>query len=254
MHQRQLAQQRLEQDLRLAEQIQKSFLPAQLPEVPGLHFVAEYRPAYSVGGDFYDVFWIGPEKLGLIVGDVSGKGVSAALLMARVSSDLRAAVLGEPGPAAAMTRVNKSVLDRGQHDIFVTAIAMTIDVSTRRMTLASAGHLPPYVARADGSVVRVDGGASTPIGLFEAPAYEQIDLWLGRGDVIVLCTDGVSEATSPAGEQFGFDRFEASIRAASRDADRLAASLLGDVHAHVGTAPQYDDLTLLLCGFDAQGS
>jgi sigma-B regulation protein RsbU (phosphoserine phosphatase) len=249
MHQRQLAQQRLEQDLQLAQQIQKSFLPSQLPEVPGVRFVAEYRPAYSVGGDFYDVFWVGPGRLGVILGDVSGKGVSAALLMARVSSDLRAAVLGEPDTANAMTRVNKSVLERQQHDIFVTAIAMTIDVAARRVTFTNAGHLPPFVARADGSVLRVEGGASTPIGLFEGAAYEYLDLWLGDGDVIVFCTDGVSEATSPAGEQFGFERFEESLRHAPRRTELMSAKLLADVHAHVGTAPQYDDLTLLLCGF-----
>lgn len=251
MHQQKLAQQRLEQDLLLAEQIQKSFLPSQLPEVPELRFVAEYRPAYSVGGDFYDVFAVGPGKLGVIIGDVSGKGVSAALLMARVSSDLRAAVIGEPDPQSAMARVNKSVLERGQHDIFVTAIAMTIDIAHRRITFSSAGHVPPFIARADGSVVRIDGGASTPIGLFEGAAYEQMDLWLAAGDVIVLCTDGVSEATSPSGEQFGFERLEASLQGAPRDTARLAAALMGDVHAHVSTAPQYDDLTLLLCGFVA---
>lgn len=249
MHQRQLAQQRLEQDLRLAQQIQKSFLPSQLPEVPGVRFVAEYRPAYSVGGDFYDVFWVGPGKLGVILGDVSGKGVSAALLMARVSSDLRAAVLGEPDPSSAMARVNRSVLERQQHDIFVTAIAMTIEVATRRVTFTNAGHLPPFVARADGTVVRVEGGASTPIGLFDGAAYEHLDLWLGEGDIVVFCTDGVSEATGPSGEQLGFDRIEASLRAAPRSTAGMAARVLADVHAHVGSAPQYDDLTLLLCGF-----
>lgn len=249
MHQRQLAQQRLEQDLRLAQQIQKSFLPSQLPEVPGLRFVAEYRPAYSVGGDFYDVFWVGPGKLGVILGDVSGKGVSAALLMARVSSDLRAAVLGEPDPSSAMARVNRSVLERQQHDIFVTAIAMTIDVATRRVTFTNAGHLPPFVARADGTVVRIEGGASTPIGLFDGAAYEHLDLWLGEGDIVAFCTDGVSEATGTTGEQFGFERFEGSLRSSPRSTVDMAARVLTDVHAHVGSAPQYDDLTLLLCGF-----
>lgn len=251
MHQQKLAQQRLEQDLRLAEQIQKSFLPPSLPEVHGVRFVAEYRPAYSVGGDFYDVFWVGPGKLGVIIGDVSGKGVSAALLMARVSSDLRAAVLGEPDPAHAMARVNRSVLERGQHDIFVTAIAMTIDVAQRRITFASAGHVPPFIGRADRSVVRIDGAASTPIGLFDGAVYEQMDLWLAPEDVLVLCTDGVTEATALSGDQFGFDRIDATLRSGPRDAPRLAERLMADVAAHVGTAPQYDDLTLLLCGFEA---
>src|SRR5262249_27259401 len=149
---------RFQQDLLLAEQIQKSFLPEQLPDAPGIEFFTEYRPAYSVGGDFYDVFRLSPRKIGIFVGDVSGKGVAAALLMARVSSDLRAAALAEPEPAQALARVNEAVLERRQHDTFVTAIYLTMDVTTRRVVLANAGHPLPLVKRADGSVERVEGG------------------------------------------------------------------------------------------------
>ncbi len=250
MHQESLRQQRLEQDLVLAEQIQKSFLPRTLPSVPGLEFVTEYRPAYSVGGDFYDVFWMGPGRIGIAIGDVSGKGVSAALLMARVSSDLRAAALAEHEPAAALERVNRAVLERHQPDIFVTAIFLILDVRTRRVVLSNAGHLPPFIRRrCTGELERIDRGTGTAIGIFDDVVFEQAELTLDVGDAMVLCTDGVLEATDVQGRQFGFDRLEKSLSAgSSTHAGDIAARLQRDLRLHVGDASQYDDLTLVVCG------
>lgn len=249
LHQASLAQQRMQHDLNLAQQIQKSFLPSSLPTPPDLSFVAEYRPAYSVGGDFYDVFWQGRDRIGCVIGDVSGKGVAAALLMARVSSDLRTAMLTERGPAGALARVNRELVGRGQHDIFVTVVALSLHVPTRTITLANAGHLPPYIRRAEeGELVRVDDATSCPLGLFDVIEYEQADVRLLPGDTLVLTTDGVQEATSERGEQFGFGRVETALAHGGSTPEEIAARLLGALRAHVGAAPQYDDLTLLLCG------
>jgi len=248
-HQESLKQQRLQQDLQLAEQIQKSFLPQQLPAVQGIEFVAEYRPAYSVGGDFYDVFWLDQQRLGVFVGDVSGKGVSAALLMARISSDLRVAALAEPDPAAALRRVNRIVLERRQHDIFVTGVYLTLDTRTRELVIANAGHIPPYVRRrGDGVIERLDQAAGTPIGAFEEAEYETARVTLQPGDSFILTTDGVLEATSARGEQFGFERMEVAISHGSSRAHDVVARLLRDVRAHVGDAQPYDDLTLIAFG------
>jgi serine phosphatase RsbU (regulator of sigma subunit) len=249
MHQESLKQQRLQQDLLLAEQIQKSFLPRQLPSVAGLDFVTDYRPAYSVGGDFYDLFWLDPERVGVFIGDVSGKGVSAALLMARISSDLRVAALAEKDPARALARVNQTVLERKQHDIFVTGIYLTLDVKTRQITLANAGHLPPFIRhQARGELERVEGGSGTAIGIFDEAVYEQSVLQLHPGDTLVLCTDGVLEATDELGEQFGFDRLELSLSSGSSRPRDLAERLQRDLREHVRDAPQYDDLTLIVLG------
>jgi serine phosphatase RsbU (regulator of sigma subunit)/pSer/pThr/pTyr-binding forkhead associated (FHA) protein len=249
LHQESLKQQRLQQDLLLAEQIQKSFLPRQLPVVEGMEFVAEYRPAYAIGGDFYDVFWLARERLGVFIGDVSGKGVSAALLMARISSDLRVAALAEGDPGAALARVNRAVLERRQPDIFVTGIYLTLDVRTREVTLANAGHLPPLVRRREkGALERIEGAAGTPIGVFEEAIYETATLVLGEGDTLVLCTDGALEATSAGSEQFGFQRLERSLAGGASAPAELVHRLLRDLRAHVGEAPQYDDLTLVACG------
>ncbi len=255
LHQESLKQQRLQQDLQLAEQIQKSFLPQQLPEVMGIEFVAEYRPAYSVGGDFYDVFWLDDRRLGIFIGDVSGKGVSAALLMARISSDLRVAALAERDPAAALRRVNRTVLDRKQHDIFVTGIYLTLDTETREVVVANAGHIPPYIRRsAGGRIERVDHAAGTPIGAFEEAEYEPVTVRLQAGDTIVLSTDGLLEATSPRGEQYGFSRMEKAIGAGSSRAAEIIGRLMRDMREHVGDALPYDDLTLLTFGIVDPGA
>ncbi|HTJ83788.1 MAG TPA: SpoIIE family protein phosphatase [Polyangiaceae bacterium] len=252
LHQAELAHERLERDLSLAEQIQKSFLPLAMPEVAGVTFVAEYRPAYSIGGDFYDVFTLTDGRIGCVIGDVSGKGVSAALLMARVSSDLRTALLTEKGPAAALSRVNRELVQRGQHDIFVTAVAMILDPDTGEVTLSNAGHMPPYVRHRDlGSYERIDRGASSPLGLFVEIPYEAVSVSLAEGDTLVLSTDGIHEATSERGQQLGFEGFEAALARGTSHPKNLAESILSAVRAHVGQAPQYDDLTLVLCGVGA---
>ena len=252
MHAESLKQQRLQQDLLLAEQIQKSFLPRQLPSVEGIEFVTEYRPAYSVGGDFYDLFWLDHERIGVFIGDVSGKGVSAALLMARISSDLRVAALAESSPARAISRVNQAVLERKQHDIFVTGIYLSLDVKTKQLTLANAGHLPPFVRRKTrGELVRVEGGSGTAIGIFDEAVYEQTVVQLEPGDTLVLCTDGILEATDELGEQFGFERLELSLSSGTSRPKDVADRLQRDLREHVGDAAQYDDVTMILLGVAA---
>lgn len=248
MYTESLKAQRLAQDMQLAQQIQKSFLPRQLPAVAGLEFVTEYQPAYSVGGDFYDLFWLDERRIGLFIGDVAGKGVSAALLMARITSDLRLAALAEPSAADVMARVNKSVLERKQHEVFVTGIYMTLDVVSHEVVMANAGHLPPLVRRRGRGVIQpVEEGTGTAIGFFDEATYEQVSFILEPGDTLVLCTDGVLEATDVHGVQFGVERFEASIAGGEWTAHGVSERLLNDLRTHVGDAPQYDDLTLIVC-------
>ncbi len=251
MHQESLARERLAQDLVLAQQIQKSFLPSALPTVESIRFVADYEPAYSIGGDFYDVFWVSPDRIGVIIGDVSGKGVSAALLMARVSSatSVPRCSARRATPARSLDVVNRTIVARGQTDIFVTALCLSIDVATRMVWFASAGHMPPYIRRGSSRVVqRIDAATSAPLGLFDDVVYESATLALDAHDTLVLSTDGVVEATSERGEQFGFGRMEASLASGSTSPEEVCDRLLADVRAHVGAAPQNDDLTHDLCG------
>ena len=250
-HLESLRQERLRQDLELAQQIQMSFLPRQLPEAPGIEFVTEYKPAYSVGGDFYDVFWLNYDRIGVFIGDVSGKGVSAALLMARISSDLRLAATIEPDPGRALEHVNRIVLERRQTEVFVTGVYLTLDVKTREITIANAGHMAPIIRkRATGSLVRIEGGEGTAIGIFDDADYPSQKVKLEAGDTLILCTDGVFEATNLEGEQFSAVRFENSLAMGSSHPRALTKRLLSDLHAHVGEAPQSDDITILVVGVD----
>ncbi len=253
MHQQALRQQRLQLDLQMAEQIQKSFLPRHLPSVPGIEFATKYRPAYQVGGDFYDVFWISYDKIGLLIGDVAGKGVSAALLMARITSDLRLAAMMVPDPSQVMGHVNRIVYERSQPDVFITAIYMTMDVRTHKVMLANAGHLPPLLRRRFGTKLeRIEGGSATAIGIFDDTEFEQVEFELQPGDTLLFTTDGVIEATNGQGVQFGVAHLERAVASTfTTRPTEIVARIEQDIQIHMGTAAQNDDLTVIACGIAA---
>lgn len=239
---------RLWHDLALAAEIQRSFLPREVIEVEGLELFAEYRAAYTVGGDFYDVFWVGPDRLAVFVGDISGKGISAALLMARISSELRVAALTHVDPVTVLTAINSATLSRGQPELFFTAIYFTLDVKTGEVLLANAGHPTPYVRRADGIVEPVTGGRACPIGILEDPGFTATRASLARGDALVLYTDGVIEAVGLDGSFYGQDRLEACLAGVgARTPHAIAEQILRSVDAHAAQGPMNDDLTLFLC-------
>lgn len=247
LHADHLRQQRLEQDLRLAQQIQKSFLPRTLPKPDQVEFHTEYLPVFTVGGDFYDLFWVDDRRVGVFIGDVAGKGVAAALLMARVSSDLRVAVLADGSPRQVMGRVNQAMLEREQPEVFVTGIFLTLEVDTGRVVLTNAGHCPPLVRRADGRVERIDAGHSTAIGFFRDTFFGEAELTLRRGDALMLYTDGIIEAASGSGDQFGNQRLAESLADAGDGAQAIAQRVLEDVQEHTATSPPGDDVTLIIC-------
>jgi serine phosphatase RsbU (regulator of sigma subunit) len=249
VHIESLKQQRVQQDLLLAREIQQSFLPQQIPVAPHTEIATEYRPAFTVGGDFYDLFYLNERQLCFFIGDVAGKGVSAALLMARLSSDLRLAALAEQQPARALEVVNRSMLERGQHDIFTTAVCMTLDVENGTVLLSNAGHVPPLLRRgADGIVEPILGGSGTALGFFEGEEFPQARFDLEPGDALLLCTDGVLEAANPHGEAFGLERLQVSMQGGALSAAELAQRVLMDLSLHVREAPQYDDITLMVLG------
>jgi serine phosphatase RsbU (regulator of sigma subunit) len=249
MHQELLKQQRLAQDLRFAEQVQRSFLPQRLPNVPGFAFASHYDPAFEVGGDFYDLIDLGDGCTGLLIGDVSGKGVGAALRMARMSSELRFCAMAEAQPAAVMARANRTLLETSQDEIFVTALYARLDPRTRMLTLSNAGHLPPMIRHTiEGDVTRVEGATGLALGVLAEAVFEQEEVQLMPGDTVLLYTDGLTEAENLTQEQYGFDRLERSLAPGPSDADAILRRVLTDVRTHVGDAPQYDDLTVVAVG------
>ncbi len=246
-HEESLKRDRLGYDLELAAQIQKSFLPREVLSVEGVELFAEYRAAYSIGGDFYDVFWVAPDRLGVFIGDISGKGISGALLMARISSEMRVAALAHVEPVAVLTTMNKALIGRNQPELFFTAIYLTLDVKSGEVVLANAGHPSPYCSRSDGTLVEITDGAAGPVGIVDDPQFEATFLRLDHGDSLVLYTDGVVEAAAADGTLYGSDRLELALADAGTRPTDIAERIIASVRAHVADVPANDDLTLFIC-------
>lgn len=246
-HDESLARTRLDYDLQLAQQIQRSFLPREVVAVEGMDLFAEYLAAYSVGGDFYDVFWVAPRRLGVFIGDIAGKGVAGALLMARISSEMRMAALTHVDPVEVLTTMNKALIARQQPEVFFTAIYLTLDVDTGQVVLANAGHPMPYCARAGGGLEEITEGAGAPVGILDDPMFESTTLQLANGDSLVLYTDGVVEAAAADGSLYGSDRLERALGRTWVRAQDAAELILASVREHVGRADLNDDLTMLIC-------
>ena len=247
MHDESLVEDRFRHDLALAATIQKSFLPREVVAVEGVELFAEYRAAYAVGGDFYDVFWVGTDRLAVFIGDISGKGISGALLMARISSELRVAALAHIEPVAVLTAMNNATLGRAQSELFFTAIYFTLDVKTGEVVLANAGHPAPYLCGRDGIARPITGGAACPVGILDEPTFVSTTFNLDHGETLVLYTDGVIEAANADGALYGDAPLEASLAGHRLRPHVIAENILAGVNRHTAGAPANDDLTLFIC-------
>jgi PAS domain S-box-containing protein len=233
---------RIEQELRVARMIQQTLLPKSLPDLEGYQIAAYYQSAREVGGDFYDFLRLPDGRLGLIVGDVSGKGVPAAIMMATTRTLLRAAYhLGSPGEI--LEQVNDALFPDIPPNMFVTCLAALLDSRTGRLQYANAGHDPPYIRHAAGvSKLRATG---MPLGLMPNMSYEQKEITLQPGENILLYSDGLLEAHSPQREMFGFPRMQGHVSAHPEGAS-LIDSLLAELERFTGEDwEQEDDITLL---------
>ena len=233
---------RIEQELRVARMIQHALLPKSLPELEGYQIAAYYQSAREVGGDFYDFLRLPDGRLGLIVGDVSGKGVPAAIVMATTRTLLRAAYhLASPGEI--LEQVNDALFPDIPPNMFATCLAALLDSRTGRLQYANAGHDPPYIRHAAGvSELRATG---MPLGLMPNMSYEQKEITLQPGENILLYSDGLLEAHSPQREMFGFPRMQGHISAHPEGAS-LIDSLLAELERFTGDDwEQEDDITLL---------
>jgi sigma-B regulation protein RsbU (phosphoserine phosphatase) len=251
MHETLVAQAGLERDLKLAHQVQLSFLPKRPPHVPGYEFFAHYKAAQEVGGDYYDFIPMPGQKVAVMVGDVAGKGVPAALLMAKVSSDARFSMLTEPDPAQAIFRLNELMQEAGLLDRFVTLAAAVLDPVHHQVAFVSAGHLPPLLyRRANGTVI--EGAprdkAGFPLGVADGIPYEACTVQLAPGDVLVLFTDGVTEAKDKTDQEFGSERAVGVIKASSPKVGVIGPQLVGAVEQHARGCKQHDDITVVAFG------
>lgn len=245
LHQRLLARDRIDHDLRLARQIQRNLLPRDPPRVAGVDIAVHYEPAFHVGGDFYDFLWRDQQQLSIVVGDVSGKAISGALFMARVTSEIRAvASLGSP--ARVIERVNRALAEIADDGMFVTLVYVTIDLRRNTIRFCNAGHTTPLLRRGDEVLsLEFDRARCMPVGVLPSLQCDEVEVPLIPGDVLLLYTDGIIEARSMKGEFYGQDRLVEAVTAAPSTARGLLDQVLADVDSFVEAAPQADDQTVV---------
>jgi serine phosphatase RsbU (regulator of sigma subunit)/anti-sigma regulatory factor (Ser/Thr protein kinase) len=243
---------RIEQELRVAQLIQQQFLPQELPDLPGWQVAAYYGPAREVGGDFYDFIKLPDDQIGIVVGDVTDKGVPAALVMATTHSILRAEAPRLIAPSEVLTRVNNLLVEEMPAHMFVTCLYAVLDPASGRLRYANAGHNVPYVSTEGGvTELRATG---MPLGLLPEMTYEEKEATLALGDTVLLHSDGLAEAHNPEREMFGFPRV-ASLTGEASDGEVLIDRLLKELQEFTGAGvEQEDDITLVTIGRRAAGA
>jgi sigma-B regulation protein RsbU (phosphoserine phosphatase) len=238
---------RYTKELEIAKEIQDSFLPETVPRLEGYGIAAANEPAMEIGGDLYDFIPAGKNREGFVIADVSGKGVSAALYMALSRTLLHASGEAEGDPSRAVRVANRLIAEDARSGMFITVFYGVLDAAERTFTYVNAGHNPPLLVRRDGTACWLGGAKGIALGVVPevniTPASEE----LAPGDVLVLYTDGVTEAFNTADEFFGEERLAACIgeyRAGS--AEEILAALLREIRAFTGAAPQSDDITVIV--------
>jgi serine phosphatase RsbU (regulator of sigma subunit) len=236
---------RIEQDLRVARSIQQASLPKEVPETEGWKITPYYQPAREVGGDFYDFHLLSEGRLGVVVGDATGKGVPAALVMSTTSGMLQLAAQSSEfsSPGEVLAEVNETLLARIPTNMFVTCFYAILDPESGSLSYANAGHDLPYVRRGgEAEELRATG---MPLGLMPGMGYEEKETILNSGEAALLYSDGLVEAHDPEGEMFSFPRLRAII-AQHGEERALGDILMEELYSFVGEGwEQEDDITLL---------
>jgi serine phosphatase RsbU (regulator of sigma subunit)/dihydrofolate reductase len=255
-----LSRAKLEREFEIAREVQERLFPQTFPNVPGVEMAAHCRPAQAVGGDYYDLIDIrdgspadaghGCDRLGIAIGDISGKGMSAALLMASLHASLRGQVLGGAGDLGTkMANINRLLYDASDSNRYATFFYAELDCTSRTLHYVNGGHNPPAVLRKEDAAWRVfrlgDGGPA--IGLLVGAVYQEQTLQLLPGDILLGFTDGISEAMNAEEDEWGEDRMIAEAQAhADLSAEELLQHLFRAADSFAAGAPQHDDMTMVV--------
>jgi len=244
---------RMEEELNIGREIQMSMVPLTFPAFPtrdefSVH--AALHPAREVGGDFYDFYFVDQDRFCFCVGDVSGKGVPAALFMAVTQTLVKSRATDDPSTASILTHVNNELSVNNKESMFVTVFLGILDLKTGTVTYTNAGHNPPYIKRADGELVRLDRRHGPIIGAVEGLKYGEDEQALGSADTLFMFTDGVTEAMNEDGRLYGDDRLETLLTARHfASVEEMIEVGVDDVWAHQGDAEQADDVTVMAVSF-----
>jgi serine phosphatase RsbU (regulator of sigma subunit) len=243
----------LERELEIGREIQSGFLPRELPQPPGWEIAARFQPAHEVAGDFYDAFYLGEEKVSLVVGDVCDKGVGAALFMALVRSLFRALALrnfATKGSDAArleytITQTNDYIVEtHGNSNMFATAFVAALDLKSKSITYVNAGQNPPLII--GNNRVRAELVRTGPaIGVIPGMKFDVLDARLETGETLLAYTDGVTDAVDPNRNEFSANRLESLAQLEHSSAADLLDAIQSELRNHIASVPQIDDITLL---------
>ncbi|NBW95686.1 MAG: hypothetical protein EBR28_02890 [Planctomycetia bacterium] len=248
-HEERLSQEQLRRDLELAHRVQQGLLPARPPDIPGYETFDYYEPARQISGDFFSYVPLSDRRTAVVLADVSGKGVSAALVMAALSADVRYCLASEPDVARAVSRINESLCRSGWEDRFATLVVAVLDPRVHRVTLVNAGHMPPLVRDASGGIHPVGVEESGfPLGVDPDHVYAAVEVGVAPGSTLVLYTDGISEAMDHAHRTYGLARLQRVIGEAGGGAGELGRRILADVERHAAGQVRSDDICLVCVG------
>jgi len=238
---------RMEQELQMARELQAGFIPRDTPDVPGWEIAARWYPARQVSGDYFDFLNSAPDKLDVVIGDVSDKGMPAALFMTLTRSLVRASMADTPSPAAGIARANRLLCADASRGMFVTLFYLALDARSGELTYVNAGHNPPLLYRPGAAEMRPLARTGMLLGVEPAATYEEHSARLAPGDLLLLYTDGVTDAINPAGQLFGKARLEELIRReCHRPAEQILERLTEAVRGFTLQTAPFDDITLVL--------
>lgn len=236
---------RLDSDLALARDVMEDLLPQATPALAGFDIAGAHESSLAVGGDYYEFIPLPEDRWGVVIADVVGKGIAAALLVAAIRASIASLVGHELAVRAIMRRANRFFHESVEEGRYVTLFYMVFDVPAKSLLYVNAGHVPPVLVRENGEVELLEEGG-VPLGLFEAPRYFEGHATLAAGDVLGLYTDGIVEQTNPEGEEYGSSRLIRTLREAGQaGATELCSRVMQDVH-RFGAGKQVDDRTLLI--------
>jgi sigma-B regulation protein RsbU (phosphoserine phosphatase) len=238
---------RIEKEIEIAGTIQRRLLPKEIPALPGYELDAVAQPTKMIGGDYYDIIKLSDGKFALVVADVSGKGVPAALLVSTLHASLHAYIGGTLDLAELVAKLNQVVYANTEPERFITLFIGILDVPQSTFTYVNAGHNFPFVFRPSSNSLSTLGSGGLPLGMFEAVQFQKETITLSQQDTIVLYTDGVTEAMNKSFKEYGEDRLRKRIvEDGEKPAGALKNDIVSDVARFVADEPQSDDLTLMV--------
>ena len=236
----------LERDMELASQVQQSFLPQKAPECEQYQFMHFYQPADKVGGDYYDYVNLPDGRIAVVLADVVGHGMAAAMQTAQLSAALKFSLVTKSEPAEAIFELNQTLSTGSLPDRFITFCMLVFHPDTSKMTIVNAGHMPPILIRAQEEPVELGADVrAVPLLIMDDFEYQAVDVDLQKGDRVVMYTDGINESINVNDEEYGFDRLVAQVRG-EQSGSELTERLLADVRDFAGGVPQKDDICLVV--------